>query len=320
MLRIFSVLILSASLAVGNFASAQTVVDVPEDAKFVVQVDVGQFRDTRLGSKLLKLTQKMAQEEIGSDDDVMQQIEEALGFNPLEEIQTLTIIGTSFEDPEETLHVLLQMGKTTGNLEGMMLTLPNYSSDEQGGHTIHSAGDGDVRAFATIHQARDGNHVILASSNRSDLMDLLDSVKSGERSSGRGRKIRNAIPDGIFAQVQILEFPEEVLEHDPPGNIARMVKDVSVTLGEEGEDYAAHVVLTTDTEKRADQILQLAQGLKALVGLFEEEIGDDEEARMALSLLEKVSVERDGTTVTLRAAVPEALIIEFLQEEADLPL
>lgn len=299
----------------GQTARGQTTLAVPEDAKFVVQLDIDTFRETQLGEKLLKLTQQMAQEEIGGESgDVMAQVEEALGFNPLEEIHQLTLIGANYESPEDSLRAILQLGKTTGNLEGLMLALPGYESHEHGDMTIHSVKDNDMEAYAAIHTLGDGRKRIVAATSEDAVNEMLT------EGQGKRRQISWTVPKGTFVQVQLLEFPDEVFENEQSSNIAKLLQDVSATIGEKDDNYEVNLTLTTVDEKRAEQIQQLLQGAKALVGLLENEIGDDEDAKMAISLLKQVTVEKDGHAVTVHGAIPEDLIINFLREEADLPL
>ena len=296
-------------------AIGQTTLAVPDDSKFVVQLDVDSFRATQLGKRLLKLTQEIAQKEIGKDGgDVMAQVEEALGFNPLEEIHQLTLIGSDYESPESSLRAILQMGKTTGNLEGLMLALPGYASHESGEVTIHSVKNDDMQAFAAIHSQSDGRKRIVAATSEDAVTDMLS-----ER-EGIQRQISWTVPAGTFIQVQLLEFPDEVFDNEQSSNIAKLLSDVSASVGENEDRYEITLKLTTVDDKRAEQIQQLVQGAKALVGLLENEIGDDEDAQMLVSLLKQVTVEKDGHAVTVKGAIPEDLIIKFLREEADLPL
>jgi hypothetical protein len=320
-LRSFSVLLVLVLLApFAKQADAQEVISVPDDVKFVVQVDVSGFRKTNLGGKLLELTQAMAAEEFnGQGDELMAKLTESLGFNPLEEIRTLTLMGTDYKEPTEELRLVIQLGKTTGNIEGLLLALPGYASEEHGETTIHSAKLDNMHVYAAIQTNTDGMKSILASTHRADVLEMLTSTQ-GARTGGKKREISWVVPSGTFAQLQIIEFPSDVLKEGPPANIIKMLKDVSLTLGESGDDFSVDLLLTTSDDKRAEQLQQLIQGLKAMVSLFKDEIGDDEQAKAAMSLAEGITVERTGVDVTLHAGVPQELIIKLLREEMDLPL
>lgn len=298
-------------------AFAQSQVAVPEDAKFVVQIDVAAFAHTEIGEKLVELTREMAEEETGQDkDDFVRQVHESLGFNPLEEIRTLTIIGSDYEDPEDDLQVMVQMRKTTGNLEGLMLGLPGYESEEVGDVTIHSAHQDDMRAYAAFRTGSDGNKQVMVAVSKSRLMEMLED----KTSSSPQRQISWTVPSGTFAQVQIIAFPEEAMKVDAAKNVVNLLESVALLVGERDSDFTAELALTATSEKKAEQIQQLVQGAKAMVGLFEEEIGDDEEARAAMEILETVEVRRDGSSIRVLGKIPQDLILKFLREEADLPL
>lgn len=308
-------------IVLSNQAPAQKTMTVSDDAKFVVQLDIEVFRNTKLGKRLLGLTQKMAKQEIGNgDEDILEKVEETLGFNPLEEVRTITAVGASYEHPEEDLRVMVRMGQTTGNLEGLVLAAPGYSSEERDGVTVHSVTQDEMQAYAAIHSDGSGNKTIVAATQREDLMEMLLSLRGGAPSSQKQRQISWQVPEATFLQVQVLEFPKEVYENDPPANIAKMIKDLSMTIAEESDNYAVDLFITTESEKRAEQMQQLVQGAKALAGMFENEIGDDQDAKMLLSLLDTVTVSRDSESVQVHVAIPEDLIIKFLREEADLPL
>lgn len=314
-MRIFGLALVVGALIAGP-TQAQSTVAVPDDAKFVVQLNVAAFANTELGGKVLELTQKMASEEIGSEDkDVMETVEETLGFNPLEELQTLTIVGSDYESPEEGLRVVLQMKKTTGNLEGMMLGLPGYESYEKEGHTIHTASEDDMAAFASIQEDKSGNKRVVIATSESKLMDLLT-----EQETRIQRQVSWTVPDGTFAQLQVIQFPEDLMDVDQAKNVVKLLENVSVFLGEDGSDFTADVALTATNEKKAEQIEQLVLGVKAMVGLFQDEIGDDEDAKMAMEILDQVSIDREGRTLTVHGSLPEEMMLKFLREEADLPL
>lgn len=316
----WALLAITLGLLIPSMGYAQKKLSVPEDAKFVVQIDVSAFRNTRLGARLLEVTQQLAQQELGGDArDFMPKITEALGFNPLEEVKTLTVIGSDFESPEESLRLALQLGKTTGNLEGLVMAAPGYRSQQYEGQTIHSAREDDMEAHATIYTDAAGDKTILAAASFADLKAMLTAMGS-EGNFRTRREVSWSVPSGTFAHLQILEFPEEVYQHDPPSNLIRMIHDLSLTLSEAKDNFVLDLVFSTQDEQRAEQFQQLAQGAKALVGLFEEEIKEDEDARMLLGLLDEVEVVRDNLSISVRIAVPEAMVLKFLREEADLPL
>ncbi len=285
-------------------------------AKFVVQLDLGRFRDTEVGQRLITATQKMAQQELSSsasDVDFMAKMEETLGFNPLEEIKTITVLGGDYERPEKNMQVVVQMGRTSGNLEGLILAAPGYQSKTVGEMTIHSVqpDSNGPQIHAAIVDGSNGNKTLVAATSEADLRRLAESSPGSDGSS---------MPTGAFVHVQVMELPDQIPTDEPPGHIVKMIENVSLTIGSEDDSFVVVAALSVDDEQRAEQMLQLAQGAKAFVGMFEEEFEGDEEMQMLLPLLDSLEVGRESTTVEIKAMVPEAMVIEFLRNEADLPL
>lgn len=289
--------------------------NIPESSRFVVHVDVKAFRATKIGGKLFEMAKAAALEEIDSADQAdFDKIKESIGFDPFTELDAITIVGSDFEHPEESLKVVLQLRETTGNLEGLMLALPEYESSEYGKHEIHSAApDENEKVFAAIHTGKGGIKNVVAARNMSDVKALLDMLdgKSGMKLVKLSRKN----PD--FLHVEVLELPLEAIGEGPQANIAKMVQGVSVKLGDADGDVRLSVVLTAKKEKQAKQIRQLIQGLIAMAQLIDD---DDADLKKAQALLSDLEVNRKGNEVTLKVAVPEQQIIDLIEDEMDLSL
>lgn len=294
-------------------ANAQSEISVPDGTKFVVKLDLAAFAETETGGKILEMTQAMAQSELGNDEDVMKKIVETVGFNPFEEVKALTVMGQDYEHPEHGMRMMLQLGKTAGNLEGLALTLPNYSAEEAGDYTIHSAHEDEMAGFATIHTGKSGNKTVMLATSKEELMEMLAGAESS-------RQVSWSVPKGTFAQVHVLEMPGELVKNGPQANIAKLVSDLSLTVGEAGEDIEVSLSLTAANEKKAEQLHQLAQGAKAMISLFQDEVKGDKEAEMAMEILKGVAIEREGSTLSLQVEVPQKLIMVQISEEGGLSI
>jgi len=141
------------------------------------------------------------------------------------------------------------------------------------------------------------------------------------------RQVNSAVPEGAFAQVHIFQFPDEALEIDPDDNaVFKLVDNLSVVFGDAGSEITADVTLTAIDEKKAEQIEELVEGFKLVLRLheqMEEPNGDDEaDAEMSkmLDLLNGAKVERNGEKVTIHLKVPVNVVIDFIRDEAELPL
>lgn len=306
--------------------AGQTTLPVPKDTKMVMQLDVNTFAKTDLGTRLVSLIQKIASKKMSMDEaKFMSTIEQTVGFDPFTEIQTVSILVSDYESPEEDFSVALQMKTTTGNLEGLMLALPGYNFYEKDDVTIHTTKDDKGSAFAAFLDNADGSKRIVVAAGEEGLTQMLQRDQSPTKRIKR--QVNSAVPEGAFAQLQIFQFPNKALEIDPANNfVVKLVDSLSIVFGEAGSDITADVTLTAIDEKMAEQFQQLVQGFTSIFGLIEqkkESNGDDEaDAEMAkmLDLLDGSQVERSGKNVTIHLKVPVNVIIDFIRDEAGLPL
>lgn len=309
-----------------TFCAIATACSIPATAgesesgkSFVAQVSLANLRDTELGQRLMKLVHHMAQEEAGTED-VVAKVTEALGFDPLQEIRTITVMSEQIDSPQDSMSMIVGLGDTTGNLEGLMLTLPGYDSEEDGERTIHSADMDGKRLFVTIYISDSGDHHVLAAVSRNELMDLLASAKSGSLE----KKLPSLNQRGSLLRLKFDELPSEIrkdLERDNPmSNVVKLVSNFELDVREVRHRFEVTGVITASSEKKAAQIQQLAQGAMALVGIMEEQKKNDAEFMALLEILEEIEMSRDGAVFTLSTSIPEELVMEFLRKEADLPL
>ena len=120
------------------------------DASFVVNINLDAVRKSSVGGPLLEAARKAALEELEQHEGGYEEVKKALGLDPFEDIHGLTVVGNDFEEPEKNLQLVLSLGKSAGNLEGLIVTLPGYSSSDYGNYRIHSAqAEGGVQAFGT---------------------------------------------------------------------------------------------------------------------------------------------------------------------------
>ena len=311
--------LLVSLLVASNTVHAQSI-PAPDDARFSVRVDLAAIQETNLGKKLLNAVRMMAAEELGDGKDpkeAFEGIEKALGFDPFTELRSITIFGRDMEDPTDGLQGVVGMGDTTGNLEGLLLTLPGYDSTEHGDHVIHTVSpDDDFRLFGAIHGRR--NKRIVIGTSLKSVQTMLDDMDNQRSVSPSDLTSRRDDADSLVT-VRLLEIPKLDLE-GPPEALLKLVKDATLHVRAYGDDMEVELNIVSDTEKHAEQLQQLAQGAAAMVDLARDVEEDDEDLEMVASVLETLKAERDDDEIHLRLRIPEDLVIEFLREEADLPL
>ncbi len=300
-------------------------ISLPPDTQIVARLDLAAFSQTSIGKRLVDLTAKTAAKEIGTEgENLLVKVRETLGFDPLTEIRTATIAVSDLEDIKpRSMSAVVQLGKTTGNLEGLLLALPGYSSREEGKYTLHSAGeDENERATGAIHVDNSGNNWLVVSPSEDRVMSLLGSL-SGKAMDESDLQIETSLADGMFASVTLLKIPTKEFDGEPFENIVKSLRTATIAVAEREDSLSLTVDVDTISETRAKQLLQLVQGASAAVSLMFDSIDElkDEDLRAAATgALDSLHVEQDGTKVHVGFDIPVNLVVDFLREEADLPL
>ena len=85
-------------------------------------------------------------------------------------------------------------------------------------------------------------------------------------------------------------------------------------MGSDGDDLAMSVAVTTKEEKQAKQVRQMIQGLTAMIQLVDDG-GEGENLQQAKEFLESLKVKRKGNVVQIRLTVPEADVVDLIEDE-----
>ena len=305
-----------AGLAAGmrpGIGADESSINVPNDTKYLLQLDLQGLRETSLGGKLLEIAKEKAKEELSDESGKgkgpdLSKIRDMIGFDPFEEIKTIRISGSHYDTPEKSVIVSVRLGKTSGNLEGLILGLPGYSSEEYGRYTIHSAtGDENQRAFGAIHTDLLGDKTVLLASQRGDLTRQLDVLDGKPLEHQTFKTVKIASDGKTILSLEVFDIPTELIGDGPQSGVAKIVRAVSVRVGELKEKLDIQLWLTTATEQQAEQLRQMAQGLIALIGFAQSADPDDEDLKQFQKYLQEIKTVRDGLSlkVSLNMAVKE---------------
>ncbi len=303
-------------LAPANLKANEREITVPSGSKFFLHVDLRAFQGTKLGARLFEMARREAMRELRNDGkrDEYEQMKEMLGFDPFNELEALTVVGSSFENPEDRVQLVLTMKKTTGNLEEIAKDLPNYSSSEYEGHAIHSAtGDDNDRIYAAVHTDRNDRKRVVAARQLEDIRLMLDTLDGVSRRQAPAVKL--ALSDSSLLHMELLEMPKKT--RGPHAAAAKMLERVRLKVASADNELLLSVVLKTAEEKQAKRVRQMVQGLLAMAQLIED---DDAELRKAQEFLEQIEVKRKGREVRIRITVPEAEIIDLIEQNMDVSI
>jgi hypothetical protein len=263
------------------------------------------------------MAKEQAMKELGGKEGpTFEKIKEMLGFDPFQEIHGITVSASDYENPERSLVATIRLQKTTGNLEGLLLGLPGYEAKEYGNHQMYSvAPDGDMRVFGAVHTGAQGDKTIVLSVKNEAVTNLLDQLDGKPASGSAFKKI--TLADGKpLVSVDVLELPKEVLGEDGPhANVVKLLRKISFQISESGENLDVGVSLTTDTEKQAEQLRQMAQGLIAALDIAQSIDPDEEELKRIRQIAHDLKASRDGSTARINVSVSGKELMKLIEEE-----
>lgn len=291
--------------------------NVPVNSKFCIQIDLKAIKQTKLGAMLFSLAKQKAIEELGKeggDEAGLAKLQEMLGMDPFEEIQSITLSSAEFEDPEKSMLAMVQLKKTAGNLEGLALGLPEYQSSEYKETQIHSAApDKKMRVYGAIHGKEDQNRTIVLSPNKSSIETALDALNSNSGKTADEDK-------SPLVRLQLFEIPQDKIGEGPQANIAKIVKTMLLEVEDADEDIAFTAKMSTDTEKQAEQVRQMAQGVIAMIDFAQSMDAEDEDLKKIREMLVGLKATREGSDVQVGLTLNAAKIASALAEELHLDL
>lgn len=314
--------VLAAVALLAPAARAQSIT-LPDDAKFVVRVDVQALQNSEVAGPLVAMLKEQAIGKMADKHDgmSMEKLVEILGFDPFEEVQSVVLAASDYESPETSIVACVQLKKTAGNIEGLLLAIPGYSSSTHGELTIHSVDHGDGKAgHAAVYTDGDGNHSLLVGANRDALEGMLDSLAADyddDSADDAGIPVTTKPDGGAIVAIDMFQLPKEIMDEEgPPANIAKIVRALSARVSESGDKLNITALVIAETDKQAEQLEQMVNGLRAMVDLAVNSHGEDQDEDLVAvqKYLSDTKVAREGTTVTLDLSVPSEQVRSLIAD------
>ncbi|MEM6332791.1 MAG: hypothetical protein AAF823_05565 [Planctomycetota bacterium] len=333
---------LSAALAVGLLAAIGRAATPGPAPAWTATLNVAELAATPAGAKLLDHFK--AQHPQLADGHA--KLTEALGLDPMEDIQRLTVSSRSGGDRDLTMTALLH--QSTGNVEGLMLAMPGYQSEDIDDQTLlHSflvedkhgpkpgsarpgrggfgqADGGSVgrsgrgpshapmrRLWVAMPVGPDGNHRVAAAFDRQQALDLTASLATSDAALGA------KMGAGRVMHLDVFRVPDELRNApaDQPGSAVLKALQSGSMWMESDEDMTLTVALEAASPARARQIGQLMRGAVAMVQLAALE---DPKAASVAHMLASLNVvdEPAKNQVYATLTVDPDRMIEFLNTHA----
>jgi hypothetical protein len=117
-----------------------------------------------------------------------------------------------------------------------------------------------------------------------------------------------------LVSAQVLKFPIEDMGEGPHTNVAKRLKSLSFSISELDDDIDLRLNLQTETDKQAEQIRQMVQGLVAMVEFAGSMETEDQDLQQAVKMLKDAKSSVDGSTVRLRLRLPAEAIEKALRD------
>lgn len=304
-----------------NSRADEASVCVAKDAKFLLRLDVQAFRMTALGSKLFEIARSKAEQELSAGGDHrgeadLDKIHDMLGFDPFAEIHTILVSASNYDRPEQSIVVSIGMGKSTGNLEGLILALPGYAAEEYGKYNIHSAApDHGTHVFGAIHTDAKGDKTVLLAAERESITKLLDQLDGKPARDSSFKTIKLVSDEKPILALEVFELPNEVLKDGPHAGAVKVLRTISLRVTESKDNVNVGISLAAGTDQQAEQLRQMAQGLIAMIEFAQSANPDDENLKNVQKVVHDIKVMREGSSVKANLTVPATELNKIIEDE-----
>lgn len=304
------------------------------DAAYGLTFDAAGLLASPTGTLVMKQIRQHAPEM----DQQLAGLNDSLGLDLTRDLGVVSL--TSDRDDLSDMTLVADLGKSSGKLEGWMLTLPGYDSEDlddqtllhgfdiqldgipQDDGTLRSVQEDGaaplhptrtVRVFAAIPQTRDGGYCLVASTQRAQTLAM---VSDAAADNGALALASNRLADGNLMSMSARRLPTRLVEEtarQPGAGVWKTIQGMELNIASD-ERFRADLAVAASTPARARQLKQLVSGLSAAVQLMT--LGEDDPAVIeAVGMLNELSLNdrTDGTPgMMIRFDVPQAKMDQWL--------
>ncbi len=293
-------------------ASAQAVEAdklTPADADVVVSLNVRKLLDSELFKKYGKDDAEKA-----LLDDKAKKLLDAIGLNPLKDVDGILFTSSGIDKPRRLLVVRghFDVDKIKEAAEKYAKAHPDdLKITKKGDRTIYE-GKGDGKQPFYAHVQPDGK-TLLASTDEDYLLEAVKGL-----SSGPSKELQSALDtiDGkadVWMAMVVTDEMRKVMESNPQGKeLAPKLKALTGTVNVTG-DVQTHFVIHTSDAKAAADVKKLLNQVKPILTLAAN--SDEHVGPLVADLMDNLKITTDKTSVKVNLTVTGDLIEKAAKEE-----
>ncbi len=278
--------------------AAEPVTLVPEDARFTLVTNPSKLLNSRLGGTILDLIRK----EEPQVDEMIDELSNTVGIDLRKSLGKTILFGTGYDHDHFAL--VSDIGPTSGNINGLLLTAPGYQSDVYREkviiHSMQEGNGGNKRVYCAIPK-RPGteSYYLVASFNPEKTRAMVD------KTLDENAQLTPAdADDGTLIEAWFTGLPElaRMADHNgggPPSAVAGMVQKAHLSLKDSGDSVVSELTMTMTDDLRAQQVFELLRGGLAMLQLA---ATAEPEAQPLAELGRMINIQHapDDTDVTAR--------------------
>lgn len=264
------------------------------DAKWYIHLDLERARETTIFKELLDAARLQF-----PLDEVLAQLKQAIGINPLTDISGVTIYNTSFE--KDVAAVIFYARVEPVLLTSLLANNPDYKQEAHGKHTLHcwtDPNDGKRKNGCFW-----GEGVVVMGDRIETLKAALD-VLDGKTRGGSALVKQHKKSEFMYAAADLAKSDDR--------NVSQLLSNsdaATAVASEESGTFALSLNLTAKTVEQATQLKQILDGLKAFG-----QLGAAKDTPTAAALIKQVVVAADGAKVTARFTHDSKTLLQALQK------
>lgn len=212
---------------------------------------------------------------------------EITGFHPLRDLDGITLYTTTLGEREG---VMLMYGKINREqVEKHVRLFGKHAEEAYGGHTIHTWWDAknDRTVAGTVYS----DELMVSADSVERLKAALDVLDGKKGASAGGSEMVKRYPKGALFHGEAEDLG--TLAARSESQVLRNAKSVQMTVGEMAGTLTATLTLELKEDRQALQVKRFVDGIRAAAAL------NDEKAPAAAKLMDAVSVQSNGPTVTV---------------------